>query len=57
MDTIVMVNAELNALKSIGVKVPKKAFKYVEEKESELRKMRDGGMKFSEIADYILMVV
>lgn len=57
MDTIVMVNAELNSLKDIGVKVPKKAFKYLETHESEIREFRNNGMRFSEIVDYILMIV
>lgn len=50
------VAKDLKALKEIGTRVPQSAFAYVKTNEQEMREFSEGGMKISDISDYVLMV-
>lgn len=50
------VTKDLNELKKLGTRVPQRALAYVKENEQEMRELREGGMKISEIADFVLLV-
>jgi hypothetical protein len=49
------VKKELEEMKKIGARVTRKAIDYPEAHADEIQEMRDGGMRISEIADYVLM--
>jgi imidazolonepropionase-like amidohydrolase len=48
------VTLELKAMKEIGMRIPAKAFKYVEANKEEMAEFRNSGMKIAEIADYVI---
>ncbi len=45
---------ELNEMKKIGMRVPRKAISYVTANEAEIDEYREGGMRISEICDLVI---
>lgn len=50
------VRKELEEMKRIGMRVSRAAIAYPEANAAEMDELRDGGMKISEIADYVALV-
>lgn len=57
MNIVEEVKLDLSELKKCGVRVPAKAFKYVDANVAEIEGFRNDGMRISEIANLVIELV